>query len=271
MLAHSPQRIWFVAASLAMTGMSMLGCSSNTPDGSASAPPHSEDFKVGDVRPAGDAPYPVGDAIVPMGGSVSPATDTSAPTTVAAAAAGDSTNASGEPDSNTKPAKANAKPSDAAVKVQVVDPDQYQAIVAKHRNKVVLVDFWATWCGPCRKMFPHTVEMSHKYADQGLVTISMSFDEAEDPETMGEVVTFLKTKDAQFENLICKLGGGEESFAAYKIESAALPHYKLYDRTGKLRHTFSVDLEAEKQFTSQDVENKVKELLAEKTNISKND
>ena len=265
MFAHSPHRIWLVVASLAMSGISTLGCSSDAPDDSASAPPHSGEFEVGDVRPAGDAAYPIGDAVVPIGDSATPATDAaSAPTKVADGNVGDSTNPASEPDSNAKPAKADAKPDDAAVKVQVVDPKQYQETITKHRKKVVLVDFWATWCGPCRKLFPHTVEMSHKYADQGFVTISMSFDDAEDQETMGEVVTFLKEKKAEFDNLICKLGGGEESFEAYKIEAAALPHYKLYDRKGTLRHTFSVDPDAEKQFTAKDVEAKVKELLAEK-------
>lgn len=39
------------------------------------------------------------------------------------------------------------------------------------RGKVVLVDMWATWCGPCRMAMPHTVELARKYKSKGLVVI----------------------------------------------------------------------------------------------------
>lgn len=48
--------------------------------------------------------------------------------------------------------------------------------VSRHLGEVVYVDFWATWCGPCRDSFPWMVEMQNKYADQGLKIIALSLD-----------------------------------------------------------------------------------------------
>lgn len=46
------------------------------------------------------------------------------------------------------------------------------------RNKPVVLDFWATWCGPCRMSMPHLDAMQTRYAKQGLTVIGLSVDEA---------------------------------------------------------------------------------------------
>ncbi len=53
--------------------------------------------------------------------------------------------------------------------------------LSAYRGKVVLLDFWATWCDPCRDEIPHFVELQDKYRDQGLQIIGISMDDEPAP------------------------------------------------------------------------------------------
>ncbi len=125
------------------------------------------------------------------------------------------------------------------VKVDWIDAKGFKAAVAKHKGKVVLVDCWATWCVPCIKGFPETVSLSRKHAKKGLVVISLSFDDPEDEETPAKVLKFLKKQQAAFPNYISRLDLDQGGSEAFGIEGGSLPHYKLYDRSGKLLKSFS--------------------------------
>ena len=57
---------------------------------------------------------------------------------------------------------------------QKLDLDSY-------RGKVVLVDFWATWCDPCRAEIPHFIQLQNKYFDQGFRVVGISMDDSSDP------------------------------------------------------------------------------------------
>ena len=62
-------------------------------------------------------------------------------------------------------------------------------------GKVTIVDFWATWCGPCQKSFPKLQELYVKYKASGLEIVAVSVDEEGDK---GKIPDFVKTAGAKF-------------------------------------------------------------------------
>jgi thiol-disulfide isomerase/thioredoxin len=149
-----------------------------------------------------------------------------------------------------------------SVVVTAVDRAEYDAALVSLQGKVVLVDCWATWCVPCLQQLPHSLELAETHAADGLAVVTLCFD---DPSKSEQVAKVLASKggDAHGTHCISKQGGSSASMDAFEITGGALPHYKLYDRTGKLHRVFALDPAAEKQFTPEDVSAAVAELLAE--------
>jgi thiol-disulfide isomerase/thioredoxin len=156
-------------------------------------------------------------------------------------------------ESSEPPAMANAAQPDNSPHINLVigDENKFDELLAKHKGKVIFVDFWATWCGPCVEYFPHTVETHNKYKDKDFATIAVSFDLLESEPQVRE---FLAKNNAAFDNLLSSYDDvGQEVAAAFDWE--ALPELRLYDRTGKLRYEWTSKPE--------DLELRIEELLAE--------
>jgi thiol-disulfide isomerase/thioredoxin len=144
--------------------------------------------------------------------------------------------------------------------IQVVDKAGYDAVLAKHRGRVVVVDFWALWCTECLKEFKYTVEFAGKYEKQGLSVVAMSFDDEGTDATAGK---FLAKQNAKFPTLRSKFGSDEESFETWAIPSGTLPHVKIYGRDGTLLKTFDAGDDPDApSFGHEDVEAAIKAILA---------
>lgn len=186
----------------------------------------------------------------------------------AKSAQGSVSTAPAAPQSNAAAAAAasqNAKPVAAlkagGVSVQPVTPEEFKQIVAAKIGTLVLVDFWATWCTPCREKFPKTLALAKKYASQGLTAISVSMDGPE-PLEQKKVLDFLQQENSQIINLANRLDDTEAAFAAFDIDGGALPHYKLFDRKGKIYRKFGGD--PDHPFNEEDIERAVIAALKEK-------
>ena len=53
--------------------------------------------------------------------------------------------------------------------------------LSDYRGKVVVLDFWATWCEPCKQEIPHLIDLQNRYGAQGLQVVGISMDDSEDP------------------------------------------------------------------------------------------
>lgn len=63
----------------------------------------------------------------------------------------------------------------------VTDLSGSRLTLTQYRGKIVLLDFWATWCAPCKEEIPHFIDMQNRYGSRGLQVIGISMDDDEPP------------------------------------------------------------------------------------------
>lgn len=117
--------------------------------------------------------------------------------------------------------------------------------LAALRGRVVLLDFWGTWCGPCRASIPHMIDLHRKYSKRGLVIIGIhTTDGAQNLDA------FIKEKGIPY---AIALDNANRTVKAYRVDS--YPDYYLLDRRGVLRYA---------DCANDSVDAAIEQLLAEK-------
>ena len=120
------------------------------------------------------------------------------------------------------------------IHVTPVTAADIQRTVREPGAKAVLINLWATWCGPCREEFPGLVRVAHKYQGQGLKVILVS---ADDDKDMAEVKKVLAEEGVDFPAYIKAEKDQPFIDGLGKQWTGALPATFLYDGSGKL-HDF---------------------------------
>lgn len=117
-----------------------------------------------------------------------------------------------------------------------MDESGYSRFVASAKGKVLVVNFWATWCAPCRKEMPELVALVAKYRAKGLEFATVAIDEESDRKAVAEFLDKAKVPPPTF----IKNFRNDEKFISLVDSrwSGGLPFTVVYDRTGRKAHVF---------------------------------
>ncbi|HWB18716.1 MAG TPA: TlpA disulfide reductase family protein, partial [Phycisphaerales bacterium] len=119
------------------------------------------------------------------------------------------------------------------------DPSGNTHTLSQYKGKVVLMDFWATWCGPCKAAMPGIQKLYDKFKDQDFVAFGLSVNDNGDP------AAYMKSKNYTYTCLL----NGENVIGPYGV--GPLPQFFLIGRDGKvLYHAAGYDEKQEEKLSS---------------------
>jgi len=105
--------------------------------------------------------------------------------------------------------------------------ESFQGILDKHKGEVIYLDFWASWCGPCKREMPYSLKMQEHFKGKKVVFIYMSGDR--DPNAWKRTAESLKITGEHY------LLNKKVYFERNKVvEVRYIPRYMIYDKKGNL-------------------------------------
>lgn len=136
--------------------------------------------------------------------------------------------------------------------VIVVEAEDIKTIISGNAGKVVVLNFWATWCPPCIKEFPDIIKLYDEYEARGLEVIAVSMNE---PDELEEVAEFLYKHNPPFP--IYRAASAEEEFYTEFEEKwwGEMPMTMIYDKAGNVANMHK------KALTYEEFENEISILL----------
>lgn len=144
------------------------------------------------------------------------------------------------PDGQTEENESESTAAVEDIKLDVLDWEQTLALAKQHPGKVVVMDFWATYCPPCIHEFPNLVRLHKEHGDKiACVSVSADYEGLDDQPVESyreKVMKFLVKQGASFQNVLLSINS-EELFGK-KIEHQSIPIVYVFDQKGELRGQF---------------------------------
>jgi thiol-disulfide isomerase/thioredoxin len=124
------------------------------------------------------------------------------------------------------------KPLDFPFDFKLPNLENKSVSLADFKGKVVLLDLWGTWCGPCREAIPHLIELSRKYDRRGLAVVGLTYEKTDptDPQTRETVKKFVQQAGIPYPVLM-----GDEPTLRLVPNLHGFPTLLVLDRAGKAR------------------------------------
>lgn len=124
----------------------------------------------------------------------------------------------------------------AAGSLTPLDEAAFRRMVGTHRGRILLVDFWATWCSPCRAEMPKLVALFAAQKRRGIDLVTVSCDE---PEQESAAAQFVDRQGAPAPHYVRHAASDDDFINAIDPKwSGALPALFLFDRNGKQVQSF---------------------------------
>lgn len=109
--------------------------------------------------------------------------------------------------------------------------------ISDKKGKVLLVNIWGTWCGPCIAEMPHLIELQNKHGDQGFEVIGLNIgDGSGTPEPLDDIKEFVAKQKLNYTIAIASNAVTNQFYQITKKQ--VVPQTMLVDREGKLRGVF---------------------------------